>query len=148
MDQVVGFPYLAQPGLVGWQNPSDVQAKKCAWQNDSMDRLFSRLQVNRRKQTQPQERWISGFLSRWRKGCPSHCSNWTNGEATWHLQLASSLHDSGSAAVILEAVAFVHYFSLLNHMRNELFINYLFKSIIYHLPRRVRHTSLRIRAAD
>lgn len=115
MDQVVGFPYLAQPGLVGWQNPSDVQAKKCAHQA-----LFQA--SSQSNQTQPQERWISGFLSRWRKGCPSHCSNWTNGEATWHLQLMSSLHDSGSAAVILEAVAFVHDFSLLDHMKNDLFI--------------------------
>ena len=28
----------------------------------------------------PVERWVSGFLSRWRRGCPSHCGNWSRPE--------------------------------------------------------------------
>jgi hypothetical protein len=50
----------------------------------------------------PIDRWISGYYSRYRRGCPMHCSNWTKCETKYFQQfpnvsaLAEALYDSSN----------------------------------------------------
>lgn len=86
--RVFRFIHVAKNGgtaLEEWLENNDLQ---CLLMKGSFEHVDMQVEFPTRSKgtcyltmvRDPVERWISGFLSRWRQGCPSHCSNWTKAE--------------------------------------------------------------------
>ena len=62
----------------------------------------------------PIDRWISGYYSRYRRGCPQYCSNWTQCETKYFEQypsvgaLAEALGDNSNSSEIYHAQQMVN----------------------------------------
>eukprot|EP00438_Fugacium_kawagutii_P035949 Skav209016 [mRNA] locus=scaffold2629:27550:28695:+ [translate_table: standard] len=84
--QFIHVPKNGGTSLEKWMEANDLRClfSSTAFAHVDMKRHFQKRERGTCYVTfvrDPIQRWISGFLSRWRRSCPSHCQDWSPAEA-------------------------------------------------------------------